>query len=118
MNTTMSLLAEGGTTLHNYFVTTPICCPSRISYLSGRYAHNTGAIATTNAGWCSVGKFWKGPGQQNALPTYIQKAGVATGIFGKEVNVNDDTYISPGWDRFFVLGGTDPAQHECNPPDC
>lgn len=28
------------------------------------------------------------------------------GIFGKELNVNDDTYISPGWDRFFVLGGT------------
>eukprot|EP01046_Picozoa_sp_COSAG06_P003748 COSAG06_NODE_149_length_22026_cov_33.454782_24_plen_146_part_00 len=54
---------------------------------------------------CSLGKFWKGPGQQTALPTYIQKAGIATGIFGKETNVNDDSYISPGWDRFFVLGG-------------
>lgn len=37
---------------------------------------------------------------------YIQKAGIATGIFGKETNVNDDTYISPGWERFFVLGGS------------
>ena len=68
MNTTKSLLAKGGTTLRNFFVTTPICCPSRISYLSGRYAHNSGAIATTSAGWCSNKIFWQGPGQQVALP--------------------------------------------------
>jgi N-acetylglucosamine-6-sulfatase len=106
MNTTKSLLAKGGTTLRNFFVTTPICCPSRISYLSGRYAHNSGAIATTDAGWCSNKIFWKGPGQRVALPTYVQAAGVATGIFGKETNVNDASWISPGWDRFFVLGGS------------
>jgi len=58
MNTTKALLAAGGTTLHNYFVTLPICCPSRISYLTGRYPHNTGAVATTPAGWCSIGKYW------------------------------------------------------------
>jgi len=54
-----------------------------------------------------MGKFYKGPGQQHALPTYISAAGVKTGIFGKETNANDATTISPGWDRFFVLGGTD-----------
>lgn len=52
-------------------------------------------------------KFYKGPGQQHALPTYISAAGVKTGIFGKETNANDATTISPGWDRFFVLGGLD-----------
>ena len=35
----------------------------------------------------------------------MRASGVSTGIFGKETNANDDTYISPGWDQFFVLGG-------------
>ena len=106
LNNTKALLAAGGTTLHNYFVTLPICCPSRISYLTGRYPHNTGAVATTPAGWCAEGIYWKGEGQKHSLPTWISGAGISTGIFGKEVNVNDDSFISPGWDRFFVLGGT------------
>jgi len=40
-----------------------------------------------------------------SLPNYLQTAGVHTGIFGKETNANTDNQISPGWDRFFVLGG-------------
>jgi N-acetylglucosamine-6-sulfatase len=43
--------------------------------------------------------------QNQSLPNYIRAAGLATGIFGKETNVNDDNFVSPGWDRFFVLGG-------------
>ena len=61
----------------------------QVSLLSGRWAHNTGAISTTQPGWCSEGVFYKGKGQQHALPTYISTAGVATGIFGKETNAND-----------------------------
>lgn len=83
MNRTKALFMEGGATFENFFVTTPICCPSRISLLSGRWAHNSGAVATTPAGWCSLGKFWGGPGQTKALPTYLHAAGVKTGLFGK-----------------------------------
>ena len=27
-------------------------------------------------------------------------------LIKEEINVNDDSFISPGWDRLFVLGGT------------
>ena len=107
MNTTKELFLRGGAKFDNFFVTTPICCPSRVSILSGRWAHNTGAVATTPAGWCAVNKYWKAPMQTKSLPNYMQAAGLATGLFGKELNVNDDTFISPGWDRFFALGGPD-----------
>ena len=107
MNNTKSLLIEGGASFTAASVTTPICCPSRISILSGRWAHNTGAVATEPSGWCGIGTYWKAPMQNHSLPTYIRAAGITTGLFGKELNVNDDTYVSPGWDTFFALGGSD-----------
>ena len=81
----LTLLEAGGATFENYFVTTPICCPSRISLLSGRWAHNTGAMSGTPAGWCAVGKYWKAPMQNKSFPNWLRAAGVTTGLFGKEV---------------------------------
>ena len=36
------LLADAGAEFVNAYATTPICCPSRASILTGRYLHNTG----------------------------------------------------------------------------
>eukprot|EP00730_Choanoeca_flexa_P002376 TRINITY_DN11027_c0_g1_i9.p1 TRINITY_DN11027_c0_g1~~TRINITY_DN11027_c0_g1_i9.p1 ORF type:complete len:267 (+),score=42.99 TRINITY_DN11027_c0_g1_i9:789-1589(+) len=77
----------------------------QISLFQG-YPHNTGAYSGSPGGWCSVGGYWKGPEQNHSLPTYIRDAGYMTGLFGKELNVNDDSFVSPGWDRFFALGGS------------
>lgn len=38
---TMKHMAKKGTTFSNHFVTTALCCPSRVSLLTGRLAHNT-----------------------------------------------------------------------------
>ena len=36
------IIAEAGVEFVNAFTTSPICCPSRASILTGRYPHNTG----------------------------------------------------------------------------
>lgn len=38
---TLKHLKEQGTFYKNHFVSTALCCPSRVSLWTGRYAHNT-----------------------------------------------------------------------------
>ena len=42
MPNTLDLIAKRGMTFNRYYVSYPLCCPSRVSLLTGRYAHNHG----------------------------------------------------------------------------
>ena len=44
MRNTLSLLAAHGTTFRNSYVSYPLCCPSRATFLTGQYAHNHGVL--------------------------------------------------------------------------
>ncbi len=40
MPNTLDLIAKRGMTFDRYYISYPLCCPSRVSLLTGRYAHN------------------------------------------------------------------------------
>ena len=44
MPKTRRLLGERGVTFANSYVSYPVCCPSRATYMSGQYAHNHGVM--------------------------------------------------------------------------
>ena len=69
--------APGGTEYSEAFATTPLCCPSRSSILTGQYAHNhdvhKNEEALTNLA-------------EPLLPEYLVGAGYQTAIYGKFLN--------------------------------
>ena len=97
----------------NFFVNTPICCPSRSTLISGRYTHNIKVTTTRDTGCMRMNtsrvenpNFWK-----NSFVSMLKtKFKYNTGIFGKMLNVMD-TYGCNGTgledvDRSFIM---------CNP---
>lgn len=50
MPKTLSRVKERGVELTNHFVTTALCCPSRVALWTGRQAHNTN-VTDVNPPW-------------------------------------------------------------------
>lgn len=106
MSKTNQLIGDQGATFTNYFVTTPLCCPSRSSMLRGQYAHNTD-IMENNPGFA---RFFKLKEEDDALPVWLSNAGYQTALIGKYLN-NYPTnagrnYVPPGWSDWHVFMDT------------
>ena len=104
------LIRDQGVFFSNAFVHTPICCPSRSSYLTGNYIHNHGAVNNSLQGDCSSLAWQSGP-EKNAYATYAKKAGYHTAYFGKYLNTYANKqaggveHVPPGWDEWMGLVG-------------
>ena len=98
MPRTFHRLAGNGTILDNYVATTPLCCPSRASLLTGQYAHNHGVLDNQPGFPDLVAK-------DNILPAWLQNAGYKTAHVGKYLNNsvgNTPTRPPKAWDRWSV----------------
>jgi arylsulfatase A-like enzyme len=76
MRKTQAALLDKGTRYLNAFSVTPLCCPSRATIFTGRYAHNTGVISQDPAPLDLTTLF----------PRLLQEAGYRTAMTGKFLN--------------------------------
>lgn len=100
-----ALLADRGTSFRNSFVSTPLCCPSRITLLRGQYSHNTGVLNNQYEYQGSFSTFYQLGRENSTVATWLHDAGYHTGMMGKYLNNYPDyaptTYIPPGWDEWY-----------------
>jgi N-acetylglucosamine-6-sulfatase len=90
----MDRLAREGARFTNAFATTPLCSPSRASFLTGQYPHTHGIVDNTS----------RESHHLPAFPLELQKAGYRTGFFGKWHMGNDDS-PRPGFTHWVAMSG-------------
>lgn len=97
---TKERIAPTAVTFARAYVTTPMCCPERASFLSGGYyAHQVGVLTNglPNGGATRFD-------DTRTLPVRLQEAGYATALFGKYLNEYELLHgrVPPGWSDWGV----------------
>jgi arylsulfatase A-like enzyme len=102
MSAVKQQIGRAGATFRNFFATFPLCCPSRVSFLTGQYAHNHRVMGNKppRGGFAAYN-------DAGSLPIALDRAGYRTAYIGKYLN----GYGAPGtrvrqvprgWDRWHV----------------
>jgi arylsulfatase A-like enzyme len=94
----------GGTSYPWAFDTTPLCCPSRSSIMTGRYVHNHHVFSNVKGQARHLD-------QETTVQRYLQRAGYRTAIFGKYLNKWPLAVAPPHFDQWAVFTRT-PSQNQ------
>jgi N-acetylglucosamine-6-sulfatase len=99
-------LARRGTRFRHAYLTTPLCCPSRATLLTGQYGHNNGVL--TNA-------YRPLREKRNVLPVWLRRAGYVTAHIGKFLNAyhadQRPLQPAPGWKQWYTLVFPDESRY-------
>ncbi|KAI1772928.1 Arylsulphatase [Hypoxylon cercidicola] len=88
-------LLERGTDFKRHYATTAVCCPSRVTLWTGRFAHNTN-VTDVSPPYGGYPKFVSQGFNDNYLPVWLQEAGYNTYYTGKLFNAHTvENYDSP-----------------------
>ncbi|PVH95205.1 Arylsulphatase [Periconia macrospinosa] len=104
-------LGDQGTFYRRHYCTIAICCPSRVSLLTGKAAHNTN-VTDVSPPYGGYPKFISQGLNDKYLPVWLQEAGYNTYYTGKLMNGHSTTtYNNPfpaGWNGtdFLIDPGT------------
>jgi N-acetylglucosamine-6-sulfatase len=108
MPNTLTLIGKKGMTFNRYYVPYPLCCPSRVSLMTGRYAHNTGVKGNVQPNGGYYGFSFRAAHEHN-IATWLHGAGYRTIHVGKFLNGYGDepydngTTVPPGWDSWHTV---------------
>jgi N-acetylglucosamine-6-sulfatase len=116
MPNTLNLIAKRGETFNNYYVSYPLCCPSRVSLLTGRYSHNNGVKGNVQPNGGYFGFSFRAAYKHN-LAVWLQNAGYRTIHVGKFLNGYGDepydngTTTPPGWSAWHTVEKADTTHY-------
>jgi arylsulfatase A-like enzyme len=101
---TQKKIGRAGVTFAHAFTEFSLCCPSRATFLTGRYAHNhhVESNGAPNGGFT---KFR--PLQGDTIAVRLQAAGYRTAMVGKYLNgyppTSERTHVPPGWTTWVAI---------------
>ena len=103
MPRTKRLIAQAGVTFRNSISTFPLCCPARVTLLTGQYAHTHGVLGNGDPQH-PEGGYEDFPLGENTVATWLNDAGYQTAMVGKYLNgygEGDTPLLVPeGWDEW------------------
>jgi len=97
-----NLLVQQGMSFSETYAPLGVCCPSRASTLTGKYAHNheTWDNSAPDGGWP---RFRDAGNEVSTVAVWLKAQGYNTALMGKYLNdYSDANHVPQGWDRWFA----------------